>query len=86
LTEEVFGQLETIASKLKANGVILAWKKKGGRKPVGCDDVRLSEISWTFTAMTPILPKLKFKTDTEPKLKQLFVSHKSVAEHLLSSQ
>lgn len=87
LTEEVFGQLETIASKLKANGVILAWKKKGGRKPVGCDDVRLSEISWTFTTMTPTpLPKLKFKTEPEPKLKQLFVSHTSVAEHMLSSQ
>ena len=83
LTEEVFGQLETIASKLKANGVILAWKKKGGRKPVGCD-VRLSEISWTFTAtQSPILPKLKFKTESKPK--QLFVSV-SVAEHLLSSQ
>ena len=87
LTEEVFGQLETIASKLKANGVILAWKKKGGRKPVGCDDIRLSEISWTFTTMTPtpiVLPKLKF----ESKPKRLFVSEsksKSVAEHLLSS-
>jgi hypothetical protein len=89
LTEEVFGQLETIASKLRANGVILAWKKKGGRKPVGCDNVRLSEISWTFTSMTPsptpsVLPKLKFETESKPK--QLFVSVKSVAEHLLSSQ
>jgi len=87
LTEEVFGQLETIALNLRANGVVLAWKKKGGRKPVGCDDVRLSEISWTFTAMSPTLPKLKFKTEreSESKTKQ-FVSVKSVAEHLLSSQ
>jgi hypothetical protein len=82
LTEEVFAQLESIASNLRANGVVLAWKKKGGRKPVGCDDVRLSEISWTFTAMTPILPKLKLET----KPKHIFVSVKSVAEHLLSSQ
>ena len=80
LTEEVFAQLETIASKFKEKGVILAWKKRGGRKPAGCDDVRLTEISWSFTRIT--LPKLESNV-SKPKL--ILRSEMSIAEHMLST-
>jgi hypothetical protein len=81
LTQEVFDQLETIATKMKARGVILAWKKKGGRKPDGCDDVRLSEISWSFTGIEP-LPELKVETKVKLVSKRSFKSL-TVAEHVL---
>lgn len=49
LTEEVFAELESMEQRFRDKGIILNWKKKKGRKPVGCNDVRLSEISWAFT-------------------------------------
>jgi hypothetical protein len=79
LTEEVFGELESIAQRFNAQGVTLSWKKRKGRKPEG--EMRLSEISWSFK-----IPDIKIP-DIKPKQKftsEKFIEHVSVAEHILS--
>jgi hypothetical protein len=76
LTEEVFAELELMVPRFKVKGFLLDWKKKKGRKPTGCDDVRLSEISWTFISATSIA--------SEPSApSRSIISSRSIAEHIL---